>query len=69
MGLNQGFTSDSLVFVRILVSVDKLLASQLPFNSFVSLLASPWRPIVRSQRFNNGSQGMKIFNKTESNIV
>ena len=61
----EGFTSDSRVFLRILVSVHKSLASPLKFNSFVSLLASLWLPIVRSQRFENRSQGMNIFNKIE----
>ena len=43
----------------------KPLASRLPFNLFVSFVASPWLPIVRSQRFENGGQGMKSFNKIE----
>ena len=41
IGLDQGFTSDSLVLVRILVSVHKPLASWLPFN----LLFHFWFPL------------------------
>ena len=50
------YTSDSLVFVRILVSNHKPLASWLPLISIVLHLASPWLPIVRSQRLRTGSQ-------------
>ena len=53
------------VLARSLVSDHKPLASWLPFKFFVSLLASPWLPIVRSQMFENGRQGMESFNKIE----
>ena len=61
--LDQRFTFNSLVFVRILFSDHKPLASWLPYNSIVLPLASAWLPIVRSQRFESGGQGMKISMK------
>ena len=45
-----GFTLNVLVFIRILDSDLKPLASLLPFISIVLPLASPWLPIFRSQR-------------------
>ena len=58
-------TSDGFVFIRILVSDYKPLGSPRAYNSFVSRLACPWLPIVRSQRFETRSQGRKSFNKNE----
>ena len=54
------YTSDSLVFIRILVSDHKPLASWLPFISIVLLLALPWLSIVRSQRLRTRSQYQKF---------
>ena len=52
----QVFTLNGLVFLRILDSDHKPLVSWLPFISIVLPLASPWLPIVRSQRLRTGSQ-------------
>ena len=46
---------NGLVFVRILDSEDKPLASWLAFFSIVLLLASAWLPIATSQRLRTGS--------------
>ena len=59
----RDFTSDDLVFVRMLVSDHKPWASWLLYNSIVL----PWLTLgfllSEAQRFESGSQGMKISMK------
>ena len=62
---SEVLTSGGVVFIGILVSDYNPLASLLPFNSFVSLLASPLLPIVRSQWSESQRQGITSFNKNE----
>ena len=62
-----GFTLNGIVLVRTLDSNHKPLASWLPFISIVLPLASPWLPIVRSQRLRTGSQHKKSSMKFNCN--
>ena len=58
----RGFTSDGLVFERILFSDHKPLASWLPFNVLFHFWLPLGFPLSEAKRFESGSQGMKIFN-------